>query len=55
LIDAATDNRITQITGLTLSTNSGMLALARKLGFEASYQPGDATVRHLSRRLAHSA
>jgi GNAT superfamily N-acetyltransferase len=44
LLDAAVDDGIEVVTGITLSTNVAMLALARKLGFELRREPGDATV-----------
>lgn len=49
LIDAAADAGVDTLTGITLSTNLGMLRLAKKLGFDLRYQPGDATVMRLTR------
>jgi acetyltransferase len=49
LIDAATDAGVDTLTGITFSTNLGMLRLAKKLGFDLRYQAGDATVMRLTR------
>ena len=49
LIDAATDAGIDTLTGVTFSTNLGMLRLAKKLGFALRYQPGDATLMRMTR------
>ncbi len=35
------------LSDITLSTNSGMLALARRLGFRIAYERGDATVTRM--------
>jgi acetyltransferase len=47
LLKAARAANIDVLTGITLSTNHRMIALARKLGFRARSQPGDATVTEL--------
>ncbi|MEO6031616.1 MAG: GNAT family N-acetyltransferase [Burkholderiaceae bacterium] len=50
LADAA-DAGVTALTGITLSTNTAMLRLARKLGFTLQRDPNDATVTNLVARL----
>jgi acetyltransferase len=47
LLDAAVDDGIRVVAGITLSTNTGMLKLAKRLGFEARREPGDATITEL--------
>lgn len=47
--DAAGEG-VTALTGITLSTNTAMLRLARKLGFTLQRDPGDATVTNLGWR-----
>jgi acetyltransferase len=47
LIDAARADAIRVIGGITLSTNAAMIALARKLGFRARMEPGNASVTEL--------
>lgn len=47
LRDAAIDAGVTELGGITLATNSGMIRLARRLGFEVSPEPGDWTVRRM--------
>ena len=37
-----------RLTGMTMSTNARMLSLAKRLGFEVSRDPQDATVTNLS-------
>jgi GNAT superfamily N-acetyltransferase len=50
LIDAAGAAGLTNLGGLTLATNVGMIRLARRLGFAVSHEPGDWTVRRISWR-----
>lgn len=52
LLQAARAAGATVLGGITLAENRGMLALARKLGFHARREPGDATVMRLELRLA---
>ena len=47
LIDAARADGIRVIGGITLSTNAAMIALARKLGFRARLEQGNASVTEL--------
>jgi acetyltransferase len=47
LLRAAVDDGIEIVTGITLSSNAAMLALARKLGFKAARERGNATVTDL--------
>lgn len=51
LIDAASNSGIRTLSGLTQSTNLAMLRLAKKVGFELHYQPGDATLMRLQKQL----
>jgi acetyltransferase len=51
LVQAASAGNIAVLTGITLSSNRRMVALARKLGFEAWRQEGDATVTELRLRV----
>jgi len=51
LVQAASAADIAVLTGVTLSSNRRMVALARKLGFEARPQDGDATVTELRLRV----
>jgi acetyltransferase len=51
LIDCAERAGIKQLVGLTFARNSGMLALARTLGFTISMVAGDGTVRQMIRTL----
>ena len=44
LIEAAVDDGIDVVGGITLSSNHGMIALARKLGFHIAREHGDAAV-----------
>ena len=44
LLEAAVDDGIEVVGGITLSSNHGMIALARKLGFHVAREHGDATV-----------
>lgn len=52
LIEAARARGVAFVTGLVLSTNAGMLRLARTLGFTARREPGDATLTRVSLELA---
>lgn len=52
LMRSATEAGVEVFSGITLSTNHPMLALARKLGFRAFREPGDATVTRIEMRLA---
>ena len=47
LIDAAGLLGAKRLTGITMTTNARMLALAKRLGFEVSRDPQDATVSNL--------
>jgi hypothetical protein len=47
LLNAALKDGIKVISGITLSTNAGMIALARKLGFTTRLEHGNATVTNL--------
>ena len=51
LLDAAADAGVETMTAISLSTNLAMRRLAKKLGFELSYQPGDATLMRMTRKL----
>jgi acetyltransferase len=51
LIDIASRHQLDSLTGMALSTNTRMLALARKLGFGIRLDPQDATVAQLRRLL----
>lgn len=51
LINVARSRGFTRITGEVLSTNRGMQALVRKLGFGLRLRPEDATVMHIEREL----
>lgn len=44
LLDAAQSAGVRHVHGITLATNTAMLSLARRLGFQCMAQPGDATV-----------
>lgn len=48
LIEAARAHGVRRLVGYTLSDNTGMLRLARSLGFELSRQPGEASVTGLA-------
>lgn len=52
LIAAAQDFGVRRLTGVTLSTNVGMIALGRKLGFRIAADPRDATVTNMTFDLA---
>jgi GNAT superfamily N-acetyltransferase len=47
LLNAAVKDGIKVVGGITLSTNAGMIALARKLGFTTRLEHGNATVTDL--------
>jgi len=47
LLSAAAKDGIKVVVGITLSTNAGMIALARKLGFTTRLEHGNATVTDL--------
>jgi GNAT superfamily N-acetyltransferase len=47
LLQAAAAAGVATMTGLTLSENHGMVALARKLGFSVHLEDGDATLTRL--------
>jgi len=51
LLRAAADEGIAVVGGITLSENHRMIALARKLGFRAHREAGDASVTTLRREL----
>lgn len=51
LIGLAATAGVSAFSGITLSDNRPMLKLARKLGFRARMEPGDATVTRLDLRL----
>ncbi|HEX3631656.1 MAG TPA: GNAT family N-acetyltransferase [Casimicrobiaceae bacterium] len=51
LLEHAASAGITEATGVVLSTNVAMLHLARSMGFAVRPEPGDATVRRISRPL----
>jgi acetyltransferase len=52
LIEHAASAGIREAVGVVLTTNVAMLRLARSLGFTVRPEPGDATVRRISRQLA---
>jgi acetyltransferase len=51
LVDVAARHGLGSLTGMVLSTNVRMLALARKLGFSVRLDPQDATVAQVRRLL----
>ena len=51
LLEHAASAGITEATGVVLSTNAAMLRLARSMAFAVRPEPGDATVRRISRPL----
>jgi acetyltransferase len=51
LLGHARDAGVREMRGHVLATNVAMLRLARALGFSVSLEPGDATVRRISRDL----
>jgi acetyltransferase len=52
LLEHAASAGIVEAAGVVLTTNVAMLRLARSLGFTVRPEPGDATVRRISRQLA---
>ena len=52
LLEHAASAGIREATGVVLATNVVMLGLARSMGFTVNPEPGDATVRRISRHLA---
>jgi acetyltransferase len=48
LIDAARSQGVRQLVATTQSTNDGMLALARRMGFKLALNPASATITNLS-------
>jgi GNAT superfamily N-acetyltransferase len=53
LLSAARAAGVTTMSGITLAENRAMVALARKLGFAARREDGDATLIRLELRLSH--
>lgn len=49
LLEAASAHGLTRLTGITLTTNTAMLTLARRLGFRLALEPGDATVTRVEK------
>lgn len=54
LLEHASGAGISEAAGIVLSTNVAMLRLARSTGFSVRAEPGDATVRRISRQLVAS-
>jgi L-amino acid N-acyltransferase YncA len=52
LLVAAKSDGVQHLIGMTLSENSGMLALARKQGYKLARNPGSATITNLTLDLA---
>jgi acetyltransferase len=52
LLEHAASAGIREATGIVLATNVAMLRVARSKGFAVKPEPGDATVRRISRQLA---
>jgi acetyltransferase len=52
LLEHAASAGIRQAVGVVLATNVAMLRLARSMGFAVNAEPGDATVRRISKQLA---
>jgi acetyltransferase len=52
LLEHAASAGIREAVGVVLATNVAMLRLARSMGFTVQAEPGDATVRRISRPLA---
>ncbi|MBE0624876.1 MAG: GNAT family N-acetyltransferase [Burkholderiales bacterium] len=48
LLAAARDFGVGRLSGVTFSTNAGMIALGRKLGFSIAADPRDATVTNMT-------
>ena len=51
LVEHAASAGMREATGIVLATNVTMLRLVRSMGFTVSPEPGDATVRRISRQL----
>jgi acetyltransferase len=51
LVEHAASAGMREATGIVLATNVTMLGLVRSMGFTVSPEPGDATVRRISRQL----
>jgi GNAT superfamily N-acetyltransferase len=51
LLSVAADAGVRVVNGITLTSNAGMLAIARKLGFSEERQPGDATITRIAKVL----
>jgi RimJ/RimL family protein N-acetyltransferase len=51
LLRVAADRGVSVLTGITLSSNARMIALARKLGFRTARAVGDVTVTEVRREL----
>jgi acetyltransferase len=52
LLEHAASAEIREAVGTVLATNVAMLRLVRSMGFTVSPEPGDATVRRISRQLS---
>ena len=52
LLEHVASAGITEATGVVLSTNVAMLRLVRSMSFAVRAEPGDVTVRRISRQLA---
>ena len=52
LLVAAKSHGVRRMVGTTMSSNRGMLELARKLGFRLAPDPGSATITNLTVDLA---
>ena len=52
LLEHAASAGVRQAVGVVLATNVAMLRLARSMGFAVDAEPGDATVRRISKQLA---
>ena len=51
LLEHAASEGIREAVGTVLATNVAMLRLVRSMGFKVNLEPGDATVRRISRQL----
>ena len=51
LVTDAAAAGVRNLGGITLATNTPMIRLARRLGFTVSTEPGDWTVKRVTRRL----
>jgi acetyltransferase len=54
LLEVARSHGVTRLVGTALSTNESMLALARRLGFRITREPGSASVTKVSLDLAQT-